>query len=74
MIVVASRVVAGVVFGTHDVAQIEELARRDPETGETEPEVVRIVSFGLAHYTESLWNLRGAVTAGKTLREVVAQS
>lgn len=60
--------VLGVVYGTNETARIDEWARVDEEGNRT-PEVQRIVSFALAHQTESLLNLSGAATGGRTLRD-----
>lgn len=65
--------VVGVVFGQHDVARIEESASLDPNTGERNTEVQRIVSFGLAHYTSTLANLTGAPTSGARLADYLSE-
>lgn len=64
--------VIGVVYGECETATIEEFARVDPNTGEREPEVQRLVSFCLAHYTDTLRNLRGTATEGRTLADFLA--
>jgi hypothetical protein len=46
--------VIGVIYGNNDAAAIEQFASIDPVTGKREPEIQRIVSFGLAHYLTSL--------------------
>jgi hypothetical protein len=66
---VGSNKVYGVVYGTNDVHLTQQTARIDEVTGEAIPEVHRIVSFGLAHYTDSLRNLRGTATDGLPLAE-----
>lgn len=70
---VGSRQVLGVVYGNNDVDSIEELASIDSETGERQPEIVRRVSFGLAHNTDTLRNLRGAATQDVPLAEYISQ-
>ena len=60
--------VLGVVYGTVETATITEWASVDEEVGRT-PEVQRIVSFAVAHHTDSLLALSGAATSGRTLRE-----
>lgn len=50
--------VIGVVYGNNDVAAVEEFALVDQETGIRQPEVQRIVSFGLALHLEALAPLR----------------
>jgi len=69
-----SRLVYGVVYGTADVAQLEHIATVDPDTGARQPEVQRIVTFGMAHYTRSLHNLRGAATGGRSLSQLLGVS
>lgn len=73
VIKVNTKEVFGVVYGSHDVATIEEVARIDPETGKREPEVQRLVSFSLAHYTETLRNLRSTATRGLSLADFLAR-
>lgn len=53
-----SRTIVGVVYGTHDVATIEEAASVDADSGVRSPEIHRIVSFGLALHTSALGALR----------------
>jgi hypothetical protein len=53
--------VVGVVYGTNEVAIIKHFERVDEE-GRREPEVQRVVTFGLAHHTSSLHSLRGPAT------------
>lgn len=64
--------VIGVIYGENDVGTIEELATIDPETQERKPEVVRVVSFALAHFTSTLHALRGPATEDKPLVEYLA--
>lgn len=59
----------GVVFGSHEIAKIEQFAKVDFKTGHRQAEIERIVSFALAHHTESLWSLQGGAAYGKTLLE-----
>ncbi len=61
--------VVGVVYGSNDVGSIDHFASVNPETGYVEPEVQRIVSFGLAHHTEVIWSLRGVATEHQPLIE-----
>ena len=61
----------GVVYGSHDVAKIEESATVDPDSGERTPEVQRIVSFGLAHQLKTLRSVSGTATGGRRLDELV---
>lgn len=61
--------VVGVVYGTNDVAMIEQLVSVDPDTGQREPEVQRIVSFGLAHHIDNINNLCGIATENKPLSQ-----
>lgn len=73
LIRVGSGDVVGIIYGNIDVATIEHTAIFDPETGNREPEIQRIISFGLAHYTDTLRNARGKATQGKTIAEYHAQ-
>lgn len=63
------REVLGVVVGSYDVGAIEALASVDPKTGERRPEVERVVSFALAHYTSTLCELRTQGTSGERLAD-----
>ncbi len=63
--------VLGVVYGTNETTRITEWASVDEE-GNRAPEVQRIVSFALAHHTDSLINLSGAATHGRPLREFLS--
>lgn len=74
VVALGSRHVIGVVYGEHDVATITQYASHDPETGKREPEIQRVVSFAVAHYTETLRNLRGKATGGRTLAELCGES
>lgn len=69
VIQVGTREVIGVIYGTNDVQRVEEFAGVDPATGQRQPEVVRIVSFALAHCTETLWALQTSSTGDRPLRE-----
>lgn len=64
--------VVGVIFGSHDVARIGEYSTVDPTTGERRPEVQRIFSFALAHYTSALTSLTGPATRGASLADYTA--
>jgi len=64
-----SKEVAGVFFGSLDIPRIEQISGVDREAGKQQVEIERVASFGLAHYTDSLWSLRGSVTQGRPLRE-----
>ncbi len=66
--------VVGVVYGTNDVGLVEEFSSVNPETGERKPEIHRIVSFALAHYTDTLRLLTGDATQGLALAEYVLNS
>jgi V8-like Glu-specific endopeptidase len=60
LIKVGSKEVIGLIYGNNDVATIEQFARVNSQTEKREPEVQRIISFGLAHHLETLRNLRSA--------------
>jgi Trypsin-like peptidase domain len=64
--------VVGVVYGENDVARIEQFSTTDPGTGDRTPEVQRIVSFGLAHYTSTLHAIRGPATNDLPLVDYLA--
>jgi Trypsin-like peptidase domain len=64
--------VIGVVYGRADVGTIEEFARIDAETGERSPEVQRVVSFALAHYTATMIEARAPATLGNRLADYMA--
>jgi hypothetical protein len=65
-----SREIIGVVYGTNDVALIEQFSEVDQEGNRT-AEIQRIVSFGLAHHTANLQTLSGPATNGKPLAEYI---
>jgi hypothetical protein len=60
--------VVGVIYGTSEVSQIKHFERID-DRGQREPEVVRVVTFGLAHNTSSLHSLKGPATNNLPLIE-----
>lgn len=60
--------VIGVIYGTSEVALIKHFEKIDND-GRREPEVQRIVTFGLAHYTTALHTLSGPATHGFPLLE-----
>jgi len=72
VVALGTKKVIGVVYGEHDVERIDQLEKVDPATGNREPLIQRVVSFGLAHYTETLRNLKGTATGGRTLAELCA--
>ena len=55
----ASNRLVGLVFGTNKVATVEAFKSRDPKTGEERPEILHVVSFGLAHVLPTILELRG---------------
>ena len=59
----------GVIYGNHDVAIIEDRSYIDPNTGDRVPESQRLISYALAHITETLWELKGTATQNLPLRE-----
>jgi len=71
LVKVGSPEVIGVIYGSNDVATIEQEASVNPQTGKREPEIQRIISFGLAHYTETLRNLQGIATGGLPLHQYI---
>jgi hypothetical protein len=71
LIEVGSKRVIGVVYGVHAAEMIEHFGKTDPETGRREPDVVRVETFALAHYTETLRAVVGPATSERPLGEVV---
>ncbi|MBN2186320.1 MAG: trypsin-like peptidase domain-containing protein [Dehalococcoidia bacterium] len=69
IIKLGSKEIAGVFFGSLDIPRVERISEVDRESEKQQVEIERVASFGLAHYTDSLWSLRGAVTQGRPLRE-----
>jgi hypothetical protein len=63
LIRMGSKEVVGVVYCTNEVALIKQFEQVD-EDGRREPEIHRVVSFGLAHSTSSLHSLSGPATGG----------
>jgi hypothetical protein len=61
--------VLGVILGRYEVGAIEELAIIDPKTAERRPEVQRVVSFALTHFTSTLCELRTPATDGERLAD-----
>lgn len=59
--------VVGVIYGRSEAGLIDEFASFDPETGERQPEVRRIVSFVAAHYSDTLARLTGPATENQPL-------
>jgi len=74
LIVRGSDVILGVIYGTIDVARTEEVSAVDPDTGARTPQLDRIVSFGLAHHTLPLAELRGPATGGRPLADLMPTS
>jgi hypothetical protein len=66
LIRMGSKEVVGVVYGTNEVALIKHFERVS-EDGSREPEIQRVLSFGLAHSTSSLHSLSGPATEGVPL-------
>ena len=62
--------IVGVVYGRSEVHAIEEFASIDPQTGDRRPEVLRLVSFALAHLTPTLLEAKGPATWGRPVGEI----
>jgi hypothetical protein len=63
--------IVGVVFHAHEVETIETFRSVDPVTGKRSPEIVRVIYFGLAHPIDLVLELRGPVSDGRALRELM---
>lgn len=63
--------ILGVVFHAHEVETVEAFGYVDPATGKREPEIVRVIYFGLAYPLDTLLALRGPATNDRPLRNVV---
>lgn len=59
--------VIGVIYGRHEVGLVDEFSRVDPETGAATPEIQRILSFGLACDTSTLFDVQTPATNGVRL-------
>lgn len=69
LIEVGTKTVLGVIYGNNDVATVVHCGSYDAESGKRTPDVERIVSFGLAHYTGSLLEFSTPLTMGIPLGE-----
>ncbi|MGA2770844.1 MAG: serine protease [Bryobacteraceae bacterium] len=64
----------GLVYGEVETYSITDFERVEPETGEREPEVRKVISFAVAHRTETLMNAHAAPTGGLTVLKYVRRS
>jgi len=64
-----TREVAGVIFGSLDAPQLNLSPEPGPSVKNKQAGTGQAISFGLAHYTDSLWGLRGMGTQDKPPRE-----
>lgn len=71
LIEVGSKRVIGVVYGVNEAEMVEHFGKTNPDTGQREPEVVRVETFALAHYTETVRGVVGPATGKRPLGEVV---
>jgi hypothetical protein len=62
----------GLVYGEVETYSITDFERLHPETGERESEIRKIISFAVAHRTETLMNARAAATRGLTVQEHIS--
>jgi hypothetical protein len=69
----ATSCVVGVIFGNNDVATIEHFAQVDDQ-GVRTSEVQRVVSFALAHHTQTLLNVTGSATGNRPLADVLERA
>ena len=63
----------GVVYGNIDVQKITQFKKVDPDTGDEEPEIQRIISYGLAHHLDVISELSGKATNNRTIRELFSK-
>jgi hypothetical protein len=63
--------VLGMVFHAHEVETVETFRSVDPVTGKRQPEIVRVIYFGLAHPVDLVLDLCGQASSGKALRELM---
>ena len=59
--------ILGVVFHAHEVETVESFSSVDPATGKRQPEIVRVIYFGLAYPLDVLLELRGPATNDRAL-------
>jgi hypothetical protein len=71
LIEVGSKRVIGVVYGVHAAEMIEYFGTTDPETGKRVADIVRVETFALAHYTDTLRAVVGRATGERPLGEFV---
>lgn len=62
-------IVIGMIYGSNDIATIEHISNVNPDTGKKDPEIHRILSLGLAHYTENILVVKGTATGNVPLLE-----
>jgi hypothetical protein len=63
--------ILGVIFHAHEVETVETFRSVDPTTGKRQPEIVRVIYFGLAHPVELVLELRGPVSGDRALQELM---
>jgi len=64
--------ILGVVFHAHEVETVETFSSVVAVTGKREPEIVRVIYFGLAYPLDTILELRGPVTNDRPPREVLS--
>jgi len=74
LIKMGSKEVIGVIYGSNEVAAIDEFASIDPISKERKPEIQKLIQFGLAHYTTTLQNVVGTATDNKPLIDYIEQA
>lgn len=62
--------ILGVVFHAHEVETVEVFRSVDPVTGKQQPEIVRVIYFGLAYPLDAVLELRGPATNDRALRDL----
>lgn len=66
--------ILGVIFHAHEVETVESFSSVDPATGKRQPEIVRVIYFGLAYPLDILLELRGPATNDRALRELLSSA
>ena len=63
--------ILGVLFHAHEVETVEVFRSVDPATGNRQPEIVKVIYFGLAYPIDTVLELSGPASNGRALRELM---